>query len=293
MSDDEQFGHQLGVLLRREIEPVRADPDLVHTLRRRQARRTWVVRTAIATPVVAAAAAILVTSTGLGAPHPGLTSIAEPPANAQPPTSAAQFENVAFVQEQTIKALGQASQYVIYAKSSYDGGHYETWIDRANQRYRNDVYSGTPAQLNQSHAVSGPDGDQTVVTVDYDSHWWATRHETFSRPQSAPPDITDAQEIQRAITDGTVELLGHETVNGFDTLHLRLYGPDRTYRIDMWVDATTYLPVQDVAGKSSGQAGAAEFPASYAVTTTYSWLPRTDENLARLVLTHPPGYEEK
>jgi hypothetical protein len=95
--------------------------------------------------------------------------------------------------------------------------------------------------------------------------------------------------IQQAIASGTLELLGHETVNGLDTLHLRLFGPDRSYRVDIWVDSATYLPVRDIAGKSSGNAGPDEFPAEIAVTT-YSWLPRTDENLARLVLTPPAGF---
>ena len=52
-----------------------------------------------------------------------------------------QFENVSYVQEQTVKALGQASQYVIYAKNTYGSDHYDEWIDKATQRYRNDVYT--------------------------------------------------------------------------------------------------------------------------------------------------------
>ena len=69
---------------------------------------------------------------------------------------------------------------------------------------------------------------------------------------SEVPDITDPDSIRKAITNGTVELLGKEKVDGLDTLHLQLFGPKRSYRIDMWVDETNYLPVQGTAVKSTG-----------------------------------------
>ncbi|HEV2781196.1 MAG TPA: hypothetical protein VGX25_17580 [Actinophytocola sp.] len=143
----------------------------------------------------------------------------------------------------------------------------------------------------QSHSASGPDGDQDIVWVDYDLRKWSTGHRTDRNPPSAIPDITDADSIRTAITDGTVELVGRETVDGLDTLHLRLFGPNREYRIDMWVDSRTYLPVREIAAKSSGGTGDQEFPSAHAVTTTYDWLPRTPDNLARLVLTPPAGFE--
>lgn len=305
MLTDEQYGHQLGVQLRHELEDVHPGPSLVSKLRRQQARRTWAIRTAIATPVVAvAAAAILVTTVGQGMPGEGRQA-----------NSTAQFENVAYVQEQTLKALSQASEYVIHAKNTYKGGHYDEWTDKATQRYRNDFYDrstplsvsfdkdGTahapqapadqapgPIHLAQSHLVTGPEGDQHIVTVDYDRKQWYTLHSTDKNP-SGVPDITDPDSIRKAITDGTLELVGKEKVDGLDALHLQLFGPKRSYRIDMWVDETNYLPVQATAVKGNSKTGGREFTTSATVTTKYSWLPRTEENLAYLVLTPPPGFE--
>src|SRR5688572_20008111 len=108
MSTDEQYGQDLAVRLRQELHEVRAAPDLTRTLRRRQARRAWALRTAIAAPVAAAAiAAVLVSTTGPGAPDPRLQADGG---------RATQLLDVAYVQEQTIKALAEATDLVIYAK---------------------------------------------------------------------------------------------------------------------------------------------------------------------------------
>jgi hypothetical protein len=310
MPTDEQYGHDLADRLRQEMADVEAPQDLVTMLRRRQARRTWTIRAAIATPVAAATAvAIAVTTAAPSAPAetPQANSVVEVPQG--------QVENVSYVQEQTLKALSQASQYVILAKSTYQNGHYDTWTDKATQRYRNDVYGRDvavqgsadgkmtmppppplleqqlgPIHLTQSHAVSGPDGDQDTVTVDYDAKWWSISHTTGKRPTDIP-DILDADSVRKAIAGGTLDLVGKEKVDGRDTLHLQLYGPKRSYRIDMWVDSESYLPVRDTAAKAGNKSGQ-QFPASATVTTKYSWLPRDEENLARLVLTPPPGFKQ-
>ena len=309
MFTDERYGQQLGARLRRETDDVRAAPDLVAKLRRRRTRRTWVISTAVATPVAAAAAAaIVVTTVGQGAPGGSQqTDTAAPPTSGS--DASVRVENVAYVQEQTLKAISQSSQYVILARNTYEGGHYDEWTDKATLRYRNDVYDTSteiagrsadgkihvpapneltpgPIHLHQSHAVSGPDGDQDITTVDYDLRTWSTGHLTDKRPSDIP-DITGADSIRKAITDGTVVLVGKENVDGHDTLHLRLDGPRQSYRIEMWVDGTTYLPVRETAAKGDGNG----FPATATVTTTYTWLPRTEENLAKLVLTPPSGFK--
>ncbi|MBP2326596.1 hypothetical protein JOF56_006981 [Kibdelosporangium banguiense] len=310
MPTEQEYGQELGTRLRHELQDVRASPDLARKLRRRQAKRAWTIRTAIAVPAtVVAVAAVMVATT---------TTVQKSPSEAvnnPPPVENVPVENVAQVQAQTIKAVSQAPQYVIQSKSTYAGGYYDEWVDKATQRYRNDVYNrssgvsvpssdrkmtlpagpdtGPPApiHLNQSHAVSGPDGDQDMVTVDYDLKTWSTDHMTDRKPTDIP-DITDADSVRKAISDGTLELVGKENIDGIDTLRLRLYGPDRSYRIDMWVDGKTYLPVRNIATKGTGEPGDKEFPASAATTTTYKWLPRTEENLARLVLIPPPGFKK-
>lgn len=310
MLSDEQYGRYLGVRLHDELEEVRPAPDLVRRLRRLRAHRTWAVRAAIGTPILAAAAAVaMVTTTAVGlqartVPSPDGGVQVQPDGIVQPqPDGEVRLRNVSYVQEQTVKALSRASEYIIYEKTTYSGGYYETWYDKTVPRYRNDVYGpvslgwtrGTtlpapdqitpgPIQLLQSHAVSGPPGDQTIVTVDYQLRTWSTDHMTDTPPASAIPDITEPETIRQAVKDGTLELLGEETVDGSLAVHLRIDAVQRGYRVDMWVDAETFLPVKmtdTVPGEQQPR-----------VTMTYSWLPRSEENLAHLELTPPPGFDE-
>ncbi|HEY9472346.1 MAG TPA: hypothetical protein VIS06_00705, partial [Mycobacteriales bacterium] len=302
---------QIGVELRHEVEGIRAAGGLTHTLRRRQTRRTWTIRTAIAAPVAASvAAAFLVTTAGQSTPG-GVHQANGTTWSAS--GSPVQMQNVSYVRAQTIEALSQASQYVIFAKNTYASGHYDQWFDRATQRYRIDTYTATitqpvgedgkivlpdpkqivkgPVARDQSISVSGPDGDQDIVTVDYRLRQWFTDHDAHGKTPSDLPNPTDPDSVRRAVADGELDLVGPEKVGGRNTLHLRVFGPDRSYRVDLWVDSTTYLPVQEAAAKGTGETGAQEFPASHTVTTRYSWLPRTEKNLAHLVVTAPPGFK--
>jgi hypothetical protein len=304
MHIDEQYGHLLGAQLQREVEQVHVGPGLVSVLRRRHARRTWVIRTAIATPVVAVAAAVILVSTA----GPGAPNRTHQAGNG--PTSPVPVQNVAYVQAQTIKAVGQAPQYVVYKKEVSSGGSYdEAWTDRATQRIRVDIYGRSylvpppggsqmppaptdenlgPVHLQQANSAIGPNGNRDRFFVDYDDKTWSKLHDSDVLPTSTEPSFTDPDGIQAALNDGTLTLLGPETLNGRDTLHLRMFAVYRGYRIDLWVDATTFLPVQDTDTLIS--AGDRAQPI---VTTTYSWLPRTEQNLAKLVLTAPPGFRHK
>jgi hypothetical protein len=93
--------------------------------------------------------------------------------------------------------------------------------------------------------------------------------------------MTDPDGMREAISRGVVELLGQEVVDGINTLHLRIAVTQRGYQLDVCVDSSSYLPVQETESTDGRTA----------VTTTFAWLPRTEENPARLVLTPPPGFE--
>jgi len=300
MSTDEQYGQDLAVRLRQELHEVRAAPDLARTLRRRQTRRAWALRSAIAVPVAAAAiTAVLVSTAGPGAPDPRLQADGG---------STTQLKDVAYVQEQTIKALAEATDLVIYAKHAYDGGYYEEWVDKTTQRYRNNLYgprsapgSGTrsdgravappapgtvdlgPIVLQHSHSASGPNGNRDLVSVNYEQQTWMSEHSTEVLPAPVVPDVTDPATMRAAVEAGTLELMGEETVNGVASVHLRMFAVQRGYRIDVWVDTVNFLPVQETSTVIDDQG-----PPK--IVTTYSWLARTPENLAHLVLTPPAGF---
>jgi hypothetical protein len=319
MLTDEQFGRRLGDQLRHETAGVRADPNLGATLRRRQVRRTWTVRSAVAAAAVAVAAvAVVATTAGRGGPEQTVAvddGTPTPSSTAAPTSTEEAVLSAAYVRAATIEALGNAADYVIFSKTTYDSGYYDTWTDKSTKRYRNDVYTTLPAlttepgdrsaddgpelrdvprgpmRLQQSHAAEGPPGDRKITSVDYDKRWWSVSPEKVDLPTSAIGlDVTDQDSVREAISDGTAELLGHEEVNGIDTLHLRVIGSKREFRLDLWVDSKSYLPIKEDLVKSSGP-GPNEFSPEHNVATTYEWLPRTEENLKFLTLTPPADFK--
>ncbi|MFF1611956.1 hypothetical protein ACFVYA_29575 [Amycolatopsis sp. NPDC058278] len=309
MLTDEQYGRRIGDRLRHEIDDVHASPDLVRKLRRRRTRRTWAITGAIATPVAAAAVVAVVVSTQ-ATPDRAATAA---PTSAQP-----RIVTVAYVQAETVKALGQGTQYVIYSKDTYESGYYETWTDKATHRYRNDVYTSLPATTQtgragdrkmtlpsgpptppsgpphrqQSHAVKSLGESQEITTVDWENKWWSVDHLRDGKPQTPIPDPTDPDGMRKAVAEGKVELVGQEKVGTVDTHHLRVIGSRREYKIDLWVDSTTYLPVKETAVKGGNEQGGEEFPESKGEVTTYTWLPRTEENLAKLTLAPPADFKQ-
>ena len=308
MSADEEFGREVGERLRDEVADLYADRDLARALRRRAARRTWTIRASIGTPLIAAAAAAAV----LAAPGTTTTPRQEGGQAAPPATTTTQpsVENVAQVRDMTIQALRSAEDHVIHEINSLDHGYYEYWTDRATERHRMDAYSSVvprtgeaesdremrlppigepetgPMRKTHSIAGDGPLGDRHYLSVDYDRKTWSRFHDTEQPPPLEVPDILDADALKKAIDEGRMELIGTEPIDGKDTHHLRLFATIRGYQIDLWVDSTTYLPVRETSTViDSGDAPV--------MTSDYDWLPRTEENLAKLELTVPPDFTEE
>lgn len=311
MSADEEFGRVVGDRLRDEVADIHAAPDLAGALRKRQSRRTWTIRASLGAPLVAAAAAVavLVATAGPGTtnPRPAGTAHAAPPVTTQP-----RVENLAHVQDMTIQALRSAEEYVIHEKEMLDTGYLEYWTDRATERYRVDAYSTLiqpdqeatgsdnvitlparpdevptgPLHRTQSTAGDGPLGDRYYTTVDYERETWSTYHDTSEPPTLEVPDVLDADALKQAIDEGRIELIGPEPIGDKNTHHLRLFATFRGYQIDLWVDSTSYLPVRQTSTVIGGSA-------KPVLTSDYDWLPRTEENLAKLELTPPPGFDKE
>lgn len=311
MSADEEFGRVVGDRLREEVADIHADRDLVGALRRRQTRRIWTIRASIGAPLAAAAAAVAVLAVPATTTEPPPAGDAQ--AGAPVSTTQQQVRNLAQVQSSTIKALRSAEEYVIYEKNTMDTGYDEYWTDRSTDRYRMDAYSTIvqtdqeaipdgqatvtvpahpdevptgPMHLTHSIAGDGPLGDRHYVYVDYERETWHAHHETEAPPATEVPDILDADALKQAIDEGRMELIGSERVGDRDTHHLRLFATHRGYQIDLWVDSTSYLPVRETSTVIDG-------PAEPVMTSDYDWLPRTEENLAKLELTPPPGFVEQ
>ncbi len=72
--------------------------------------------------------------------------------------------------------------------------------------------------------------------------------------------------------------MGTESVNGVSVVHLRL-GTSPGYTLDLWVDATTYLPVRHTATGPK-----------LSSTVDYIWTPRASFDMSKLELSIPAGF---
>jgi hypothetical protein len=102
--------------------------------------------------------------------------------------------------------------------------------------------------------------------------------------------------FQQALKAGTIKVVGHQSLNGRDTILIRvnsrikpgakLHWPPSW----IWVDASTYLVVQTkqfVPDFASGPGGKISWRATVNQVT---WLPPTPQNLAQLTVTPPAGF---
>jgi hypothetical protein len=312
MSADEEFGRVVGDRLRDEVADIHAARELAGAVRERQRarRRTWTIRASVGAPLVAAAAVVaVVAANGVTVTDPIPTGQAAPPPSET--TTHVPVENLAHVQDMTIQALRSAQDYVIHEKQTLDSGYYEFWTDRSTDRYRMDAYSSLvqpepnarpdgvvtlpanpdeiptgPLRLTHSIAGDGPLGDRYYTYVDFDRQTWHTHHDTEVGLPAEVPDVLDADALKKAIDEGRMELIGAETIGDRHTHHLRLFATIRGYQIDLWVDATSYLPVRETSTVIDG-------PDEPVLTSDYDWLPRDEETLAKLELTPPPDFAKE
>ncbi|MGH3151035.1 MAG: hypothetical protein ACRDOB_09930 [Streptosporangiaceae bacterium] len=149
-------------------------------------------------------------------------------------------------------------------------------------------FRGQPDSDNWGQDFGRPDGYQ--ILVDYPRRSWerlgAAQYSTvvpsFACPtygrffiplsQWEPADLSSI--IESGLRCGAFRVAGHQRVDGTDTIELTaIY--DGKPLFTLWVDASTYLPVQLTAQQEEMQ---------------FRWLPPTQANLAQLTGTIPPGF---
>jgi hypothetical protein len=122
----------------------------------------------------------------------------------------------------------------------------------------------------------------TLILVDHARHAWGEwPHQNIS------VDVpVNAAGIRSEIAAGQLEVIGRTELRGHQAIELGITvppadgGPVRVTTAHLWVDAATYLPMQQVLRFSTGRQD----------VTDYSFLPPTAANLAKLRPVIPAGY---
>jgi hypothetical protein len=278
MGTDNELLAEVRAVLREEVADVAAGPEMLAAVRRARTRRAIRFRLLVAAPVAAAVAAVAVVASGVLTAPPAQESRRQPPAQLVEP------ENAAYVKERTSKALDDVLDGVIHERAVVTGGDkysrpgedavYERWLAADGSTFRLLVtVAGRPVvDLSRDRVAD--------VYVDYREKVY--RALPGSEP-SAPDydDVLTPREVQQAIARGLIKVDGPEQVNGKAAVKLYREPGKVDAPMDLWVDATTYLPVR----WQLRQDGSAPFDVT--------WLPPTPEHLAQLTTVVPPGFTEQ
>jgi hypothetical protein len=275
--DEERQVRQLSRQLHEEMSRLEPPRDLAATVRRRHNRLVWAMRMGVAVPAAAAVAVVAVATLGSPAArqHNGAPSR----------TDSTVVLTAANVSTRTSEALGKLDDYIQSAHEvRSDAQVTDHREDAKTKRRRSDDYDAHGAHLT-SLSMTG-DNDSNALVVDYVSHTWYRTGFGIAKASPGPEKpgwldlpLVDPDYVKKAEASGTLRLIGPETVGGHNTVHLQW--AIEGFTLDLWVDASTYLPFRQVTHGAKGGS-----------TVDYTWLPRTPENLAGLDLAIPAGFSQ-
>jgi hypothetical protein len=238
--------------------------------------------------IVNAAVAVAITGTVAAFVVPGAISAGDTQSPADSTVAVAppvNLRDVAYVKAQTTQALADVSNYVIKTHSvTINGLSRDDWREPSTGRTRMNAFNadGTPSY---SSAFNPP---SKVIEVRHADGTWQ-KYTDGPTPQALAPapgmiGSDDPAPIRAALESGRFNLVGPETVDGHDTVHLKL-SAEAGFLMDLWVDASTFLPFRSEVTK-----GLVAGPVSE--QNEWTWLDKSPANLALLDLTPPAGYNE-
>jgi hypothetical protein len=302
--------------MQRFTDGVRAPAGLAQQAGWRRRRRRIVRGTVACATAVAAAVAVAVAMTAAGTV-------------AQPGGSLAQARAAAYVVSRVKTALATEHRVFVGDTMSTYGQPSVTWAYGAHNRF--EEFTGTQCgHVNGSgdcshqggsvrYLAAGTalvNGKLTGAYVTYFDHKYSLSP-VYSLPPSAcgraaigmggPPVPTAhwSSFIHATLDCGAAKVTGHVRINGQETIRItgkpitaqlsRGYGKTvhERYARALWtlyVNPSTYLPVRmiGVTETFGGSGGRTRFES----VTTVHWLPPTPANVARALLTIPPGYHQ-
>jgi hypothetical protein len=263
------FADHVRAALRADVVEVTASPAMLAGVRRRYARRKAAHRLAmVATPTAVVAAV------GAG--------VAFAPGAITAPQTEGGTVDVAYVTTRTSQALLGVTNDILYEHATDTSGDkfskpgqtevVDHWItgDRSALRARITVSGSVVSDMSV-----GRDGG---VEVAYSTHTW----DPLPKPNHGidAPDVLTPAEIRQGLAAGSIRVVGPgQPINGHATVVLHRDATPGSEPVDLWVDQSTYLPVQS---KIDGIGTLA-----YSIT----WLSPTTENLALLNAPVPSGFQ--
>jgi hypothetical protein len=266
---------------------------LDNAVSRDRTRKTRIRLASAAGAAVAAAAVVTVIAAVPGRPS---GHVASPrPAAGRPVQSAA------YVLDQA--ATAQVNSYRMISVEHDDGLIY---TDVATQQQR--IVSALRASSGQPYfqiTTAIDAGVYTETDIEYQHHVYSTfttssldagTQVTLSSFLPLQANSDPRRAFQQALKAGTITVVGHQSLNGRDTILIRVNAANKPgAKLQwppswIWIDASTYLVVQTkhfIPGLPSAPGGKISWRA---IVNQVSWLPPTPENLAQLTVTPPAGF---
>jgi hypothetical protein len=286
------------------VSDIRMPASLLDRAVRRDRKRKARVRltgAACATAVIAAAAVVIATVPGRSSGRPSSR-----PAPARP-TAGQHALDAAYVLNQAAAAQVNSSRLISEDQAGGQSGTIYTDVSTQQQLIVSALRdsSGGP-YFEISTVISG--GAYVETDVEYQDHVYsvfttssmdAGSRVTLSSFLPLQTNANPAVAFQEALKAGTIAVVGHQSLNGRDTILIRVKsGPEGRMGTppasSIWIDATTYLVVQTEDYVPDFQPTSTSTPG---VNVTWSpdidhvtWLSPTAANLALLTLTPPAGF---
>jgi hypothetical protein len=284
-------------------------PDLaeIRQRARQRHRRALALRGAAAAGVaVLAAGGVFVGVHGSGSSAPaaaaGKTAAPRLGASASRPgagssTGAVQTETVAYVTARVKSALGNVDNYILRDSQVQTGPGGDSAVNLTDPRTNND-YEVLHASYGTSLAWLSTYLVNRVLTwkdieADYSTHTWFVDVFHAAGPiqgstAGATSNVMTPAEIKQLLDSGTLKIVGHKVIDGHQTIGLRQPWA-RGYR-EIWVDSTTFLPVQLITADFADQKGPLQ---NDILIDNESWLPRTAALVNEVNKVHiPAGFKQ-